>query len=197
MPKEDERPPLEGDWVEREIEADGVRFLLRVNWGDLEVRLLPPAPPLEASEHRRCWSFAVLAHHRPEERFLLRGQPTPKGVARGKALALSLLADRSAAQGRADAIRARCASTRAELAAIHARIDEALQAFDARKRGLRRRFRAGDLTQAEHQRLRQENDRERDRATRAGGLACQRLGASFADALEKACGRRRGVRQRT
>lgn len=186
--------PLEADWVERRlaitIEGKPVTGIARANWGAIEVAITSPIANLTRGRDGRGWCFAMLAHHRPQERFALGGEFTAKGVEAAEKLLTGMYLDWLVVSKQEAAVDKACRRTRQELEALGQEFAGRTRPLHEERTALRRMFKAGEFTQREYQQRLKEVDKQRDQ------LGCERREAEraaqarFSAWLESHCGRR-------
>jgi hypothetical protein len=185
-------PPLCSDWVERPlsvtVEGRAVLGIARANWGAVEVTISSP-PGLGRTRDARGWSFAMLAHHRPDSRYVLEGRFTARGLEVAERLLADVYLDWLAVGRNRPAVEAACLRAKAELGELARSFGEATRPLVTDILALRKAFRAGELTQQEHQARRKGISRRLDDLARQRGEATLGVEARVAAWMESACGR--------
>jgi hypothetical protein len=184
---------LEADWVERPlaitVAGRSVTGLARANWGALEVSITGPIRYWTRRRDARGWAFALCVHVEPEQRFARGGQLTARGRREGERMLADMYLDWLAVSSQQGAVDVECRRT-------EQRLNELNEAFAARRQpllrsrlALRQAFKASELTQSDHQRLRKENQKKLNQ------LECDRQQAEgtvqgeFAQWMQHCCGR--------
>lgn len=186
--------PLSCVWVERSlcivVEGQAVTGTARANWGAVEVTITSPIAHVTRRWDGRGWAFAMLAHHRPEERYACDGAFTARGLQSAERFLTDLYLDWLALSRIDGEVDEACRRARQELVTIEKGLAEQLRPLQERRSALRRAFRAGELTQQEHQRRRKAVKEEMDRCNSQRWEAEQAARRRFTAWLEGRCGRR-------
>lgn len=186
--------PLEDTWVKRpvviEVEGRTVAGVARANWGAVEVGITSPVVNLSRTCDSRSWCFAMACHHRPEYRYALDGQVTPKAVQMAERMLADLYLDWRAVSHHGDEVDEACRRTRQELKALDREFDGRVAPLNEERSALRRRFKQGEWTQREYQASLKELARELDRIDQERSQAQHAVLERFGVTLEDRCGRK-------
>jgi hypothetical protein len=186
--------PLEATPVHRSlsITVDGrtVTADARAHWGGVEVTLTSPVTGLTRGWDGRGWAFAMLAAHRPDERYALRGELTAKGRKAAEAMAAALYQDWLAVRRHEADVDAACCRARRELAELDRAAVGRKEPLREERVGLRRAFKAGALAEADYQGRRKELSEVEQRIDRDRHLAGEAVALRFAAWMEGHVGRK-------
>jgi hypothetical protein len=186
--------PLEGGWVERPlilfVEGRTLTGTARANWGAVEVTITSPLSGVTRSRDGRGWAFAMMCHHRPDERFALDGGFTPRGLETARRMLADIYLDWLAVTGHEAEVDAAARRTRQELADLARQVEASRLPCLEERQALRRAFKAGELSQRDYQARRKEVGRALEQATFALYRAEHAAGVRFAVWIEGLCGRK-------
>jgi hypothetical protein len=188
------RHPLEGDWVELplaiEVAGRTVTGTARANWGAVHVGVTSPVAGLSRGWDGRGCAFAMACHHRPEYRYALGGQFTARGVEAAGRMLADLFLDWLAVSRHEAEVDETCRRTRQELADLERRFAARRQPLHEKRSALRRRFKAGGLTQREYQWQLKDVGRGLEQVGRERWDAEQEARGRFASSVQDRCGRK-------